>query len=456
MKRKSASSHLERLPPELIYNILCELDGLPTLRCAILTCRLLYNAFTWSPAKIATQTVFNELDSYDVRPEAIAALQASKLTNPTPSSLLQFYKDYLQERNAKASIDLTMHETVQISRLHYTVSRLAEDFGRTRLQSFVAMEHGYRFQRLEPSTPEKSRIMRALYLVEAFFNSFRQTSRPDAQLRQCMDNFLLNFADWEVEQIACVHDFLFLYVSPIFNDMAAHDVFWGESEVRPALRYSSHKMQCVLFKGLVALESIGKAKTYEQQRELFDNGRIPEGRIYNLYRALKKGFHYNRRVPSNQDALVSSFDNSQDYAFKVKSPFFEDSDDGPFTVWKWAHNSKPLSRSAYDWDQSILRKGGYVMWDRARLNASGILRNTWQPRVVRRSMPHDLIGEVNHETLRFSWAERSRIYGEGGIGWWDFGDESRIVWTRKKKELVKAPTVPTSLDEAKRVILDLR
>ncbi|KAI0973705.1 hypothetical protein F4678DRAFT_425597 [Xylaria arbuscula] len=428
MERKSATSHLERLPPELIYNILCELDGLATLRCAVLTCRLFYNAFAWSPAKITTQTVSNELDSCDVRPEAIAALQASKLANPTPSSLLQFYTDYLQERNVKVSIDLTMHEAAQVSRLHSTVSRLAEDFARIRLQGFVATEHGYRFQRLEPSTPEKSRIMRALYLVEVFFNSFRQNSMPKAQLRQCMSNFLLNFADWEVEQIGCVHDFLFLHVSPIFNDMAAHDVSWGEFEVEPAMWYGSPELQWVLFKGLVTLESIGEAKTYGQQQELFGDGQIPGCRSHNLFRTLE-GFC--GKIPNIQDPLVSNFDNAQDYAFKVRRPFFEDPDDGPFTVWKWAHNSQPLSRSAYHRNQAILRKGGYVMWDRARLDASGILQDIWQPRAVRGFLPDGPIREVNDETWRSSWAERSRIYGEGGTGWWNFGDESRIVWTRE-------------------------
>lgn len=33
-----------------------------------------------------------------------------------------------------------------------------------------------------------------------------------------------------------------------------------------------------------------------------------------------------------------------------------------------------------------------------------------------------------------SWAERSRIWNLGGLGWRDEGDESKIVWTCPEKQ----------------------
>ncbi|KAI1128855.1 hypothetical protein F5Y10DRAFT_239732 [Nemania abortiva] len=448
------ASHLERLPLELIRAILSQLSGLTTLRCAILSCRLILNSFTGSSSAIATRVFLNELDSCDVRPEAIAALLASRLAKPTRSSAHEFYKAHLQKRNVEVGIRLTLNEVADLSRLHSAASRLVKDFTEARLQEFVAtMKDGHTSQPLELSTLERHRIMRTLYILEIYFNIFRQTSMPDVELGQCMNDFLLNFAHWEIEQIACVQDFLFLQVSPCFNEMAAHDVCWGEFQVEPVRWLGDPQLQSLYFKGLVSLERIAKAKTYDQQHVLLDHGRIPYARSRNLYRALK---NYGYQV-CDERASVSNYENWRDYASKVKRPYFEDPDDGPFRIWKWAHESASLRRSVYQRGQAELRKWGYVMWDRARLDTLPILRDTWQPPVFSpfgRSLPDDPVGEVDERWVS-SWRERSRIYNEQGRGWWDFGNESKIVWARGKDGPGKTHNTPTSLDEAKRAILAL-
>ncbi|KAI1425305.1 hypothetical protein F5Y12DRAFT_747914 [Xylaria sp. FL1777] len=93
MEREPAAqtSHFYRLPPELIDAILYSLKNLTTVRCTILNYRLLYNAFSGSASTIASRAMVNELDSSDVHPEAIAALQASKIASPTLSSIQEFY-----------------------------------------------------------------------------------------------------------------------------------------------------------------------------------------------------------------------------------------------------------------------------------------------------------------------------------------------------------------------------
>ncbi|KAI0097640.1 hypothetical protein GGR51DRAFT_540579 [Nemania sp. FL0031] len=425
------TSHLERLPPELIHAILCQLSGLPTLRCAILSCRFILNSFTGSSSSIATRVFLNELDSCDVRPEAIAALLASRLVNPTQSSAHDFFQAHLQRRNVEVGIRLTLDEVADLSRLHSTVSRLVKVFTDTRLQKLIAiMKDDHTFQPQEPSTLERYRIMRTLYILEIFFNVFRQTSMPDPELGQCMNDFLLNFAPWEIEQIACVQEFLFFQVSPGFNEMTAHDVYWGAFRVRPAPWPNDPYVQSLFFKGLVSLESIAKAKTYDRLYELFDYGRIPDHRSRNLYKSLI-GFTYKGY---DERATVSDYENSRDYALRVKSPYFEEPDDGPFSAWKWAYWSASLRRSVYQWGQAKLCKWGYVMWDRARLDTLSIFRDTWPPpgfNPYRRCPPDDPWG-VADGTWESSWEERSRIYKKQGRGWWNFGDESKIVWAPPK------------------------
>lgn len=95
------------------------------------------------------------------------------------------------------------------------ISSLAEDFSKTTLPELAAA-CGHASDTLELLASEKGRIMRALYMAEIFFVLFRTTSSsiPEAAQRQCMKDFLVHFAPLEVEQLACVHDFLFLKISP--------------------------------------------------------------------------------------------------------------------------------------------------------------------------------------------------------------------------------------------------
>ncbi|KAJ8132048.1 hypothetical protein O1611_g1571 [Lasiodiplodia mahajangana] len=392
-----AQASLDRLPPEVIHAILSQLSDLTALRCAILSCRFIWNSFTGSSSAIATRVFLNELDSCDVRPEAIVALLASRLAKPTRSSAHEFYKAHLQKRNVEAGICLTLNEVADLSRLHSAAFRLVEDFAKSRLQEFVAtMKDGHTSQPPELSALEKQRIMR-------------------------------------------------------FNEMAAHDVYWGAFQVEPVRWFGDPQLQSLYFKGLVSLDGLAKAKTYDRQHALLDHGRIPHARSRNLYRALKD-FSYE---VCDEQVSVSNYGNS------VKHPYFEDPDDGPFSIWKWAHESASLRRSVYQRGQAKLRKWGYVMWDRTRLDTLSIFRDTWRPPVLNpfaRLLPDDSVGEVD-ERWTSSWWERSRIYNEQGRGWWDFGDESKIVWARDKDGPGRGPrkthNTPSSLDEAKRALLAL-
>ncbi|CAI6084237.1 unnamed protein product [Clonostachys chloroleuca] len=172
---------------------------------------------------------------------------------------------------------------------------------------------------VEGLASEKARIMRALYMAETFFNLFRTTSSniPEAAQRRCMNEFLVHLAPLEVEQLACVHDFLFRKVSPVFNDVAAHDVLWREFQVEPALWLGSPELQFFLFKGLGAIKGIAAAKTYAEQQKFFSG--IPGTRRLNLHRALKE---FSYKESTTEGDSIPIFATSEDY------------DQGPFVMWK--------------------------------------------------------------------------------------------------------------------------
>ncbi|CAG9942324.1 unnamed protein product [Clonostachys rosea f. rosea IK726] len=324
-------SYLHRMAPELIRAILCSVEGLDGLRCAILSCHLFHDVFSKTPSAIIHQVFFNELDTHHVRREAIATLYASKLAlaDPTISLIQAFFRDHFQQRK-EFDTRLTIEEVAGASRLHAVVSSLAEDFSKTTLTELAAA-CGQASDTLELLASEKGQIMRALYMAEIFFVLFRTTSSsiPEAAQRQCMKDFLVYFAPLEVEQLACVHDFLFLKISP----------------GRACTVLGSPELQFFLFKGLVAIKRVAAAKTYAEQQKLFNS--IPGNRRLNLHRALKE---FSYRESTIEDAPIPRFATSEDY------------DQGPFVMWKWAQRLGPLTNRA------MLRSLGYVMWNQERLD----------------------------------------------------------------------------------------
>ncbi|GAW16501.1 hypothetical protein ANO14919_059300 [Xylariales sp. No.14919] len=135
------TSPLYRVPLEVAMLILCESDCIKTLHCAIRSCRLLHDAFSSGPLLIANRVVAGQLSLGDAHPEAIALVRASQLPEITLKSLALFYKDHFRERNTESIImSLTFDQAATVSRLHSVITRMTEDFARTRYQDPLAQE----------------------------------------------------------------------------------------------------------------------------------------------------------------------------------------------------------------------------------------------------------------------------------------------------------------------------
>ncbi|KAI9903657.1 hypothetical protein N3K66_000186 [Trichothecium roseum] len=379
--------HIVRLPLELTHMILANLSGLTSLRCAILSCRALCRSFMADPQIIATQVLFNELDACDVRPEAIAALAASELVEPTRMSVHGFCQAHFQDRNAESRLRLTLDQVAHLSRLHAAVSRLAEPLAISTLQGLALIIKGDDSLRspcqvLAPSALELRRVMRTLYVLEAFYGLFDMTPIPEGEMSGSMRDFLLSFAHWEVEQMACVQEFLCAQEANDtlagYNEIAAHDVRWGHLVVSRASWCGNGDVQKLYFKGLVALERLLAVMTYDEQYDLYDHTRVRRSRPCNLHLALEK---FGRTAGGGDEEVnASDYENAREYSLRVRRPYFRDPDGGPFGMWKWANESAPNSRSVYCVDGSKLRKWGYTMWDLSRLDTLVACREACQLR----------------------------------------------------------------------------
>ncbi|RSL59521.1 hypothetical protein CEP54_007236 [Fusarium duplospermum] len=386
-----SKSFLERLPVEIFKLILSELDDFQSLSSAIFSCRAVHSAFTCNKSSIARRVLVNQVD-IQVLPEAISAFEASRLhPRCAPQEFLDFVARHFSNRSTRdLTISGTVTELATFARLDIFVRKLALMFADDCLAKAPA-ETGCD---VPPTLTEKARICRALYRFETFCYLSRRAP---------------------------------------FNEVAAHDVAWGEHRVERALSPSKITLQGVLSKGLVHLYRLGTAKSYEEKYAQLAVEHPPVRPDF-LHRALTR----SQRSHRNGSLGLS---------------FFNDPDPGPSTIWEWAYSDLD-TEAVYLPDRAGLREWGYVMWDQARIDKTKLLQSPWRPPSAQ--APHEPNVEVADEDLLDSWTRRSQIYAKGGRGWWDAGDETKIVWRVKKKPRRRPQRAkPMSLEEAKQTMLSL-
>ena len=101
--------------------------------------------------------------------------------------------------------------------------------------------------------------------------------------------------------------------------------------------------------------------------------------------------------------------------------------EGPYMAWKAAHRKEPHPAWVMLDDKAGLRERAYVLWHRKRIIDHNLLP-------VFQTKPKRSIGDYGdeeYEEMCQSWAERSRIWQKGGIGYWSKGDESRIEYSHR-------------------------
>jgi hypothetical protein len=115
---------------------------------------------------------------------------------------------------------------------------------------------------------------------------------------------------------------------------------------------------------------------------------------------------------------------SDELAVLNQHPDENDMDPGPYEAWYAAHVHLPAGAWVMFSDNAGRRERAYVLWDGSRIQQYKLLgefENAAEPSYV----PGDV------ETMEKSFEERSKIWQQGGTGYWSPGDMSRIVWPKK-------------------------
>lgn len=189
---------------------------------------------------------------------------------------------------------------------------------------------------------------------------------------------------------------------------------YGENVQNPSIQ------QLLLF-GLGKLREIVEAETYDERYRIlnaYHSSLVPQ---YSIYEALQA-------ANGQDDTTVAEFATGIVQG-GFSPPMLEEHDAGPQEIWQWAHWEEEQWSWIYQPERDNLRRWGYVLWDKARLDATGIFRKPWE----NPDSPEDEL-EKEHEAIRQqgwmqnSWERRERICLAGGLGWWSWGDESKIRW----------------------------
>lgn len=217
---------------------------------------------------------------------------------------------------------------------------------------------------------------------------------------------------------------------------------WGKVEVHPIRcfeSFDSRGLHSILMNGLDMIAGVSEADTYARKYELMvPNSGFIDRCVHQLDQGLKD---YSLLRDTDSDVLVGNYSDAHDYASRVKPPYFRDPDDGPFESWKWAYGSSSLSEASRQKHEGPLRELGYIMWDKERLDEIRVFQLEYQSPKSDDLNIDELyyhIGDAGR-VYRESLKRRSKIYKQGGIGWWDVGDESKVVWLRGKPDPNPSP-----------------
>ncbi|KAI1109804.1 hypothetical protein F5Y14DRAFT_390502 [Nemania sp. NC0429] len=446
------SHPINGLPAELLQMILEALPDVLSLHNAVLSCSLFYHTFSHVQSTVTTRVLLNQVN-LDVLPEAIMAAESILLrphdSDPTSyRTIMKFVVENLQKRPSPPR-SWTLQKALRVSRLHSYVDVLTNNFIAATLTTHPLSRSDH-----HPVTyQETCRVKRALYRFEVYCNLFREESDVESPIyNEQKSLFFAHFAPYENEQLGCIHDYLVRAVSPVHNEVAEHDVGWGASNVSYEASPDSFHLQYILSLGIEKLCDIVNAETYEERYRVLDATNGPSSTVSFLY----QGFETANN--SNPDVWLEDLTPEIENLY-IRRPYFNDPDPGPADAWRWAHLELSCVNWVYHGDRDQLRRWGYVMWDRSRLEEVGVFQGPWEDMVS----PEDSLLERQElgrqrAYMENSWGPRERISRDGGSGWWAWGDESQIRWEKKReppwgvvkrtccsRELVK----PKSLQEAR-------
>lgn len=437
------SHPLTSLTPELKYAIFMCLPDVPSAKALALVSFSFYHTFLDAQSLILSQMLQNEMSTEMLR-DSLTALQVSQIQVWSKSAVFNILDGYFA-----GSLDHKLHkwrlsEALAASKIHQCVEFFATEFAASALSENPTV----RGANAAPTFSEMRRIKLTLHRFELYCNIFRRPGhdrmvrnkldrnrliRPDPISAQEQRNvFFDKFSPWEIEQLGCIHDYLVQEITTPFNDVAKHDVDWGELSI-PYIDdgesdriYHNSRKESYLARGLEFLYRLVTANTYDARHDILEEPnpepcrkRMSRDSLSDVLRSQIEG-----------DGVPLKYYTEEEEELHVRPAFNSDNDCGPMEAWRWAHSESTRGQFYFRRDHGPLRQRGYVMWDLKRLIDWHLTEKPVRDIISRRRLDYFGLKEKDAEWREQSesWKERSRIWQKGGRGWWAPGDESHIRW----------------------------
>ncbi|KAI1377752.1 hypothetical protein F4677DRAFT_415410 [Hypoxylon crocopeplum] len=417
---------MENWPLELIQRMLAHLD-LASLRNAALSCRTFLVAFNSAEVLITSEILLRQID-LDVLPEAILVHKSSLLGKPSVDKGIKFANTYLKSRTPAPS-QWRLVDALPLERFHHFVNYFANTLANEALEKqprLLALG-----EQPKPSCEEIHRFERALYRFQLYCNVVGDVFPED--LDKLRDMFFVHFAAWENEQLACIHEYLMRVVAKPFNYLVDHDITWGYLGVLYICHHSSEYGQFIISRGLEMAYRLSTASTYQQWHALLSKGEERGCEPYTTGCFLYRGFEVGPNISIMTYDSLSNL-NEEDRRFVAGSPFYDDPDRGPVSMWEWVYRDQLLGFLVAD-DRMIRHwQWAYPFWNLSRLQSAALLGD---PSISESTQHTELELDVYNtpermESLEKSQRARARLWNSDGTGYWSAENQEEVVWPRRK------------------------
>ncbi len=419
------------LSTELIYMILGRLDHPQDLYSVIRASPHVLGCFG-SSKEIILKSVVKNCFSHMVLADAIVAarflpenqrsIDAQHDRQQRPAILTRT----IREMRATPEPEVTVDESIELCRLYpslnYFIKDCSENFLATarREANFFRKSNDSRTKSLVPpannerlSPLELARLQRAfvryltlqtlLHAPEPEYHNSKVSEEPVAAL-------LGEYAPWEVEEIACVHQYIISLLEDVFEDVENYFVFAVATTERPSTsRYLPEGNSAADLDSLEAEAAfcdpevwmfMDHEKRYHPQtiehlatfgfqflRALLEADNTRRTTLINEnYKAHYSNMGDALKHPPRQDTAMFRRERDGERNF-VKLDFEGDEYEKRNLAWLWSNQYRPQ----YGYSQTCnldLRAWGYVFWDKGRLDRLGILKEERPPFHCTRYPPH--------------------------------------------------------------------
>ncbi|KAM0433988.1 hypothetical protein ACHAPT_003932 [Fusarium lateritium] len=444
---------LEKVPMELLTNILCLLPDKKSLLSTIQTCRALHEAYDMNKSTVATAILFSPMHesvyqelvvSQHLRQQQWHSCQGGMRAIDKAFSMPRFFTPN-QLSIERIKLMFTFHENVEWFATRITTKLknnhpVLKDRPAFKLCASVLNRVRRSLYRLDTYIRIAEKMIR-FHLAEDGGVNRRCTPAEKQEAHWChcfaeieehriKKTFFAQFSSAEIEQMFCILGLLVTEIAPDFNRFIEYDIEMGF--YCPNYISNTRMGMPLICQGLGFLRAFICARTYSRQYEVMRAMHPRDWSHTNSTRA-----HY----PRQDDKLTSDLHNARLTAEQwrgqpvppwiYRTPFYDDGDFGPDLAWR----KFGLISGLFDDEQfmtlDMARPWGYVFWDLEMLEAAELVKID--------NEGNDTLEVHRHNPIYAEWfpflgwnnlmaAERmmlacnvkSSLRDWGRIGWFDF------------------------------------